>query len=451
MAAGVLGWLLAWALFAFGGTYEWALLPAVIAIAALGLLKRPALAQGDWRALDLALICALAFAAFQLVPLPLGLRNALSPSAADFDQRVALAGVAPPSWGTLSLVPGAWLRGAATFSAAVICFWIARDVGHGRSGRRLVRAIAWMGLVVAVLTVIQPALFADRGIYGFWKIRTPMAHPAGPIISRNHMASWLVLAFSLTAGYFAAHLRTHWTSRSKRVQVLADGRAIWLLAAAAVMTAALFVTQSRAGIIGFSVAVAVGLARAWRRMRTAGRIGILAYTALLLAAAVVWANPDDVLNRFDQTLGANAWGGRPQIWQESVALLRRFWTVGVGLGAFDVVMAAYQTSTHSVLINHAHNEYLHIAAEGGLLLFVPLAVAAVLLVRLIARRLAGDRSPMLHVREGAVAGLSGLAAQSLWETPTLTPAVFFLFAAAAGIAAAPAHERGAGALAEAVD
>ncbi len=450
MAAGVLGWLLAWALFAFGGAYEWALLPAVIAIAALGLIKRPSIGLGDWRALDTALICALAFAALQFVPLPIGIRNIMSPSAADFDQRVALAGVASASWKTISLVPGAWLRGAATLAAAVICFWIARDVGHGRGGRRLVRAVAWMGLVVAVLTVIQPALFADRGIYGFWKVRAPMAHPAGPILSRNHMASWLVLALSLTAGYFAAHLRTHWTSRSSRVQVLADGRALWLLAAGAVMTAALFVTQSRAGIIGFSVAVAFGLTRAWRRMGTGGRIGVLAYTALLLAAAIVWASPDHVLNRFDQTLGANAWGGRPQIWRETVELLQRFWTVGIGLGAFDIVMAAYQTSTHSVLINHAHNEYLHLAVEGGLLLFAPLVVASVLFIRLVARRLAGDRSPMLHVREGAVAGLSGLAAQAMWETPTLTPAVFFLLAATAGIAVAPSHEHGASDHAEAV-
>ena len=41
---------------------------------------------------------------------------------------------------------------------------------------------------------------------------------------------------------------------------------------------------------------------------------------------------------------------------------------------------------------------------------------------------------MVHIREAALAGIFGLAVQSMWETPLVTPAVLILLAAAAGIA-----------------
>jgi O-antigen ligase len=432
MASGVLGWILAWVLFAFGGAYDWSLLPTIIGIAALTVFVRPSVGRDDWRPLDIVVTCVLLIAAFQLVPLPMGLRHTLSPSAGDFDQRVGLAGVVAPGAASLSLYPGAWLRGFATLAAAALFFWIARDLGGGRSGRRIARAVAWMGLVVAMVVIVQPAL--GGGLYGFWELQSRLARPAGPMISRNHMGSWLVLALPLTAGCLAAHLRTHWTTRAKRIKVLSDGRAFWLIAAGAMMTAALFVTTSRAAITGFAVAIAFGLACTWRRAGAVGRIGVLGYIGVLVVAAIVWANPDQVATRFDQALSDDAWGGRPAIWQETLQLIRRFWFAGVGVGAFDVVMAAYQTSTHTHLINHAHNEYLNLMAEGGVLMTAPLVLGLVLFVVLAARRLKRDRSPMRHVREGALAGLAGLAVQSMWEVPTLTPAVFFLLATSAGLA-----------------
>jgi hypothetical protein len=73
-------------------------------------------------------------------------------------------------------------------------------------------------------------------------------------------------------------------------------------------------------------------------------------------------------------------------------------------------------------------------AEGGVLMSAPLVLGLVLFIVLAARRLRRDRSPMRHLREGALAGLVGLSVQSMWEVPTLTPAVFFLLATAAGLA-----------------
>jgi O-antigen ligase len=435
MAAGILAWILAWSLFAFGAVYDWSLVPAIVGLTALAIIHRPAIASPGTRVLDISLLALIALAGAQLIPLPIALRHAISPGTADFSARIGLTGAPADAWAPLSLVPGAWLRGGATLFAGVLCFWLSREAARERGVRLLARAIAWMGMGASGLAIVQPALLPG-GMYGFWKPQSPMAHPAGPIVSRNHFASWLILALPVAMGYLCAHVRTHWTNRSRRVQVLADGRALWLIGSGILMTAGLFYTQSRAGTIGFFAAVTFGTIRMWNRLGIGGRLAALVYGIVVGVAVVVWANLGGLLDRFDQVLGGNGgdWGGRREIWRETLLLIHRFWPVGVGLGAFDVVMAVYQTATHSVLFNHAHDQYLHLLAEGGVMLAVPGAIAVAAFAWLAGQRLRQDRTPLLYVREGAVAGLVGLAVQSIWETPLLTPAVLFLAAAVAGLA-----------------
>jgi hypothetical protein len=69
-----------------------------------------------------------------------------------------------------------------------------------------------------------------------------------------------------------------------------------------------------------------------------------------------------------------------------------------------------------------------------MLMAVPLVMATGAFLLLAGQRLRHDRSPLAHLRGGAVAGLIGFAVQSIWETPLLTPAVMFLVAVTAGIA-----------------
>jgi O-antigen ligase len=84
--------------------------------------------------------------------------------------------------------------------------------------------------------------------------------------------------------------------------------------------------------------------------------------------------------------------------------------------------------------NHAHDEYLQILAEGGLLLAVPAAIAAIAGALLIARRLRVDRTPIFWIRAGAIAGMVAVAVQSVFDTGLRTPANGVLFAIVAAIA-----------------
>jgi O-antigen ligase len=333
----------------------------------------------------------------------------------------------------LSLSPVETADALGILVAAVMLFWIARD-GLRSSGQRTVaRAIAWMGLLAALLELLEPALFPNGKVYGFWQPHSPESHPAGPIISRNHFATWMILGISLTAGYLVAHARSHWRAggTSLAARILGDFRSLWLLAACALMLAGLIMSNSRAGSVGVTVALLFGGACSWRRLHPGGRAGLVAFVLILAAAAAFLSKPEQVAARLSLT---DQWGGRPMIWQQTMRMTEPYLLTGIGLGSFEVAMSVYQPMPRPALINHAHDQYLQVLAEGGLLMAVPAGLAVLAFILLARRRLRDDDSPLASLRQGALAGLVGFATQSVWETPLLTPAVFMLCAVVAGIA-----------------
>jgi O-antigen ligase len=211
-----------------------------------------------------------------------------------------------------------------------------------------------------------------------------------------------------------------------------------------VMTIATLTCESRSGAVDLVAAVGAGLILGARRLDWAGRALVVVYVLLLSVAALNWANIGTLATRFERTMTAEE-DARLDIWRETVPVVRDFWLTGTGLGTYATAMVLYQETRRDVFFNHAHNQYLQLASEGGLLLTVPFSIAFIAFVRLARRRLREDLTPVFWVRVGAAAGAVGLAVQSIWETGIRTPANMVLFAAvAACLVAAPRPERDGG-------
>jgi O-antigen ligase len=206
------------------------------------------------------------------------------------------------------------------------------------------------------------------------------------------------------------------------------------------MFAALVVSLSRSAAIGaVAAAVCGGLIAIGRHGRKSrGWLALAAVLAVAIAASLPVSS--QLLARFDNAKGDT--GKRVQIWRETIPIVRDFPLTGVGLGAYRMAMIVYQRSDRAFFFNDAHDEYLQFAAEGGLLLGVPLALAALAAIVATARRLREDDSTGFWIRGGAVASLAGVAVQSVWETGLEIPANALLFAVICAIAI---HEPRAGA------
>src|SRR4029078_4102712 len=153
---------------------------------------------------------------------------------------------------------------------------------------------------------------------------------------------------------------------------------------------------------------------------------------------LAYANANAVTARLNETLTLGL-GGRSAIWREPLPMSRDLCLTGVGPGAYERGMIVYQQSPRVVYFNHAHNEYLQIAAEGGLLLALQALVVAAAGVWRVRRRLGADRTPIYWVRAGAVGGLVAVAVQSLWETGLRVPEDRLLFCRLGAIAKPQAH------------
>jgi O-antigen ligase len=434
--------LAAWTLFAFAGGTFWTTIPLIVGAVVLALAVRPSIARGSMRWFDLALVACLLLIACQIVPLPAALRLTLSPRAGGVDSALWLDAPSSPFAGParpLSIDVGATRMALLLAATVLLFFWSARTI-LARGGIRVVaRGIAWTGLALAVVALLQHAT-APKLLYWHWP--TIFGGPFGPYLNRSDFSMWLILAIPVTVGYLLARIESaHRASGHVDFAAIADGTAIWLAGAISFMSAALLTAMSRSGLTGAAVALACFVWLSRRRTGHSGRALLLAGVTVVLAVAVTYANVGALADRVGETI-AGGIGGRRVIWGDTWAMVRDFWLTGIGAGAYQRGMLVYQQHLRGhFYFNHAHNEYLQLAAEGGVLLGIPAAVAVLAGIRQVAHRLRRDDGAIFWIRVGAASGMLAAAVQSVWETGLRMPANAALFALLAAIALHDAGDR----------
>jgi hypothetical protein len=384
---------------------------------------RPWRAPGHSPALHVWLGVVACAIALQLVPLPGGIVDRLSPMDRAVWQSLSLLPVRGALPLSVDLPSTVWAFGVA--GGALGVFVTSRQVFTGGGVRIAARGIAAVGLVLAAISLAQEAT-AHGLMYWRWKPLNEGPQPFGPFVNRNHFATWVVMAVPVCLGYLFAHASAHRrhdidgaTWRHRLLQLF-DARSIWLAASICLMLVALVASMSRAGMAGLVSAILAGAFLRGRRTGSPAATWAVGALGLAVIAAAVRVGPSEVLHRFGASGGAAAY--RLDIWRATMPVVRDFWLTGSGAGTLETVMLVYRRAPSLFRINAAHNQYLQVAAEGGLLIGIPVAVALTLFARAAREALAGDDSGMYFLRAGAVAGLVGVAVQSVWETGLTTPA-----------------------------
>lgn len=212
---------------------------------------------------------------------------------------------------------------------------------------------------------------------------------------------------------------------------LARGRALRAMAwtTVAIGSAALALTYSRAGWVGFAAAAAFGAIAQARRLRR------FPVSAAVVAAAIVAA----LLVFFNSHHDPSEDYTRIAIWRAAVAIVDRFPLTGVGPFDFPRLYAIVHVPDADATAFHAHSLYLTLFAELGVLGLGAFAWTIVAFVAELRRRLtvASQRSAMLAL--AIAAGLAGAAVQGLIDTVSIV--IFGLWMPAMGLALAAAQSR----------
>jgi len=415
-------------LAAFGGRSF-----AVASALAVGCLLLARLTQlrldSRTRLLDLALLAALTLCLLQMVPLPSAVVGALVPARATFEETMRLDGDA--TWLTLSLNWRQSGHAFVVFLSSVLMYVSARAMFSQRGVRSVCRGIGWLGLLLACVAIAQYAATPTR-IYGVWQAPVG-ALPFGPFFNRNYCGAWLVMAIPLSFGYLAARMGGARTVAISRF--LLDSRTLWLAVASTAMVLALFLSLSRSAVAGFAVVGFVAPFTLRRRVESTSRLAAAGIVIVILAVGLWFADLDRLLGRFTEAADLHH-ANRIEIWRETVPVIRDFWLMGTGVGAFGTAMLVYQVTRRAYRYTHVENHYLQVV-EGGILLAGAAAVAAVAFVRTARDCLGEDASGVFWIRAGAAAGLAGVAIQGVWENVLSLPANALL---AAVLAALLTHE-----------
>ncbi len=435
----ILGAMIVWSLFAVGGVYVWGGVPLMIAAAGLAVVARPRpAASPDTRTLDILLLASVVVVIAELIPLPPVLQAALSPHAAGIRAAMYLGPSDATTWQPLSVSPSSTAYASGLVLTALVVFWTTRMASAQGMTRRIVRTVAFAGLVAALLAIVFQGGSDPSLIYGRWRPLDARARPFGPFVNRNHFATWVVMACPLAAGYVAAAFRGRSSPAGlkARLVVLFQGigtTTMWVGVAGIAMAIALVLSTSRSGLVACSVSLVGGAFAARGRLTRSAAVRVLLAGLALAAIVTAYVNVQPLFSRVEETLAVGA-GGRPRIWQETLRVIHDFPLTGTGLGTYQTAMLVYQQTDRTISINQAHNQYLHLLAEGGVLLAVPVVLAVVAFIRLLRTRLLQDASSSAWLRIGGATAMLAVAVQGLWETGLRIPADGLLFAIAAAIA-----------------
>jgi O-antigen ligase len=110
---------------------------------------------------------------------------------------------------------------------------------------------------------------------------------------------------------------------------------------------------------------------------------VAASMLIAIASTAAWAGADRIAARFAET---DSMGGRMAVWRDTLRICRDFPLVGIGLNGFETVYPTYQTVRLDLHFSAAHNDYLQLAAEGGLLLGVPILITLGTFIVIVRRR-----------------------------------------------------------------
>jgi O-antigen ligase len=300
--------------------------------------------------------------------------------------------------------------------------------------------------MLALIGIVQKAVLGDHAyggmlIYGFWQPEYLLSTPFGPYVNKNHFAGWMLLALPLALGYVLAltktgleRVRRDWRTRLLWLSSARGGQLQLAAFAVVLMAVSLMLTMSRSGIACFGVAIAVAVVFGTKGTSLVARTAIPIALVLLLVVPAAWAGID-ISSRFTSR-GSESLRLRKDAWGATLRIIRDFPLTGTGLNTYGKATLQYRPDRKTQHFDEAHNDYLQLASEGGLLLTVPALGAVVFLVLAIRGRFREQRDGTVGywLRFGAATSLLAIGLQSIVEFSLQMPGNAVLFVVLCAIA-----------------
>jgi hypothetical protein len=407
--------------FTFGGASRGDALSQLfirLAALAIGLAVLAVVTAERWRRCAPALwllAAAAALMALQLLPLPASWWAAL-PGRAPYAAALALVGEGG-RWRPISFTPDLTLNSLLALlpaASAAVTFGAPEE----RSSRLLL-AVVLAGIATSAFVSLMQLSSGALYLYAI----TNQGAGVGVFANRNHQALLLATALPLLAA---------WSALGGGVNPARRFRALVATGCAALIFPFLLITGSRAGLIegvlGAGLSALLLSPSSSRSGWTFWGVKLAPVAAgLAVVAAALMSGRDVALGRLLATGGGELRVENiPVYWR----IIRTFAPFGTGFGSFDPIFRRYELDAllEPAYLNHAHNDLMEIAIEGGGFAMALFAVFIGWFARAARRAFRARPRSAEDVlgRAGAIAVILMLVG-SLVDYPLRTPLLSVLF------------------------
>jgi O-antigen ligase len=309
------------------------------------------------------------------------------------------------------------------FAYAMLCFLACQTLLRGVQARRLALIFSVYGAVLASFALIQ-GIASNGKLYWIRQPRGGWIY--GPYVNHNHYAGLMEMLVPIPLVLSLTRLAS---TKARNAAA----------AAAAVMVGTIFLSGSRGGmlaIVAELVILAALLIKQKRGLRTA--IGLGLFLAIVVGL-LTWVGGGELSKRI-ATVGplrselSN--DIRPYINRDGLRMFLKKPVLGWGLGTFPVVYPQFRTFYTNFFVNEAHNDYLQLLVEMGLLGFATMAWFVVTVYARALKKIGdwtGDISGSVTL--ACMLGLSGILVHSAVDFNLQIPANAALFYVLCTIAA----------------
>jgi O-antigen ligase len=317
---------------------------------------------------------------------------------------------------TLSLEPFA-TKSTVVHLVALLIYFAAMltYIDSAKRLRKIVLLITIFGFLYAFYSILQAVLSPTR-IYGIYEPR--FATPFGSFVNRHNFAAFMEMAIAVPLGLMFT------------VAIPRDKRLLYVTAIG-LMGVALLLSGSRGGLVAL-LAEIFFLIILTTKTKGYGQIALKIGLAVALFATIVVGSVliggESSLTRFAETAASNdITTNRTHIWNVSLEVIKNHPLFGAGLGAFPQAYTAFDTLNGMERVEQAHNDYLQILTDTGIIGLIIGAFFVFWLFRDGVRHIKTRNTLRRGVAVGALAGCFAIFVHSLFDFVLHTTAISMMF------------------------
>jgi len=418
--------LLVFSPLAFGAVEKWSLtLVQALSFLTFGLyvltrlIKKKPIYQAPGL---LPLMLFLCFLLFQLVPLPPAILKLLSPQSYDIYQQT-LGIIEPSAWLSISIHKKATLEEFFRYASYVSFYYLAIQL---LADKKKLQKTVYVIVIFASLLVFFSLIQHFTSINTIYWLREISGNVVifGPYLNHNHFAGLMEMIFPIALAlflYLKPRIKYEISLREKIVEVFdPQGSNVYLLLgfASVLIVTSIVISLSRGAMISICLAMILFVILLILRSKRKKNGIVLVLFLVLVVLSISWFGWDDVFQRFGKltTERGTIHEARFVFWKDSVNIIKDFPVTGTGFGTFANIYPRYRTYTSPLSVLHAHNDYLELLIEGGLIGFalVTWFLLVVLMKTLRVYRQRRERFS-LYLYLGCLTGISSLLFHSLTD------------------------------------